>query len=179
VIVFDGEALCAACDAGTHPPLPDDTLSNFRCSVVPVLRGSKLAQSLLLNIQQPIEEKSMKVTPEMKQAIRDADPRESCRSIGQRLGLSGSAVDYHRGLLGKVAKSKKPAKAKDKDKKPAKATDTSASRIGPGHALANTAQATFIVTDAIVDAWWKGLTLGDKAALFARNYVIRVEGSIQ
>ena len=85
---------------------------------------------------------SMKVTEEMKEAIRKADPLESCAEIGKRLGISGSGVDYWRGKFAKPAKSGKPAK---------KAAATSLSEI----VMFKSRPVTLLVNDKIVDAWWK------------------------
>lgn len=115
----------------------------------------------------------MKVTDAMKQAMREADPNESNVSIGKRLGIGDGHVSYYRTKFRNESKSTKPSQKKDASAPPFRWTASSQS------GAANTAQATFLVTDKIVDNWWKGLTLGDKAAIFSSNYVIRVEGSVQ
>lgn len=146
VIIFDGEALCAACDDGTHPPLEERK---------PETLTSK------------IEDKTMKVTPELLQAIRDADPSDSCRVVGDRLGVNMSTVQYYRTKFSKKPKNGKTVK------------EASAPRNIPGGALVHSAQATFLVTDKIVDNWWKGLALSDKAAIFSSNYVFQIEGIVR
>jgi len=171
IIVFDGEALCAACDDGTHPPLAEQH------TVEPFANASPLPPS---TNEIEIGEKPMKVTPMLIKAIRESDLSESCRVVGERLGLDMSVVQYYRTKMRNKEKSGKPAPDHPQHKSAERtASQTKATRIGPGHALANTAQATFIVTDKIVDNWWRGLKLGDKAAIFGRNYVIRLEGSVQ
>lgn len=112
----------------------------------------------------------LKVTPAMKQVIHDASPHESTSSIAARLGIRSQDVYYHR--------NKKLKKA-DKPRAPHAKPEPRITHVDCRSALANTAQATFLVTDKIVDNWWKGLTLGDKAAIFSSNYVIRLEGSVQ
>jgi len=114
----------------------------------------------------------MKVTAAMKKAIREADPGESNVSIGKRLGITDGHVSYYRCKMRNEWHVEQPTKEPTTSRPQAKPEER-------GHALANTAQATFLVTDKIVDNWWKGLTLGDKAAIFSSNYVIRLEGSVQ
>jgi len=42
------------------------------------------------------KEECMRVTEEMKRMIREADPDESARVIGERIGLKGATVQYWR-----------------------------------------------------------------------------------
>jgi hypothetical protein len=185
VIVFAGEALCAACDDDTHPALPERhnkfESDSANCpapeegEATPTGSIARAATSSKPFTPQPLKEEPMKVTAAMKQTIRDADPNESNVSIGKRLSLTDGHVSYYRCKMRNEAKNKKPAEPQAAHTKPA----TGAVRVGPGHTLANTIQATFLVTDKIMDNWWRGLKLGDKAAIFAANYVIRVEGTVE
>jgi hypothetical protein len=182
IIVFEGEALCAACDDGTHPALPErhnkfepdsaNCPAQKEGEATPTGSIARAATSSEPSNPQPFKEEPMqRVTGEMKQAIREASASESCASIAKRLGMKESTVWWHRNKFRNEAKSEKPVKGMD-------AGAQLLAEIA-GHALSHSVQATFQVTDKIVDGWWKGLTRGDKAAIFAGNYVIRVEGSVQ
>jgi hypothetical protein len=122
------------------------------------------------------ERKPMKITEEQKQAIRDSDPSESGRVVGERLGIDGGVVLYYRAKFAKEAKRAKPARkpvappmnprGKGKEERRAEIV------MHPSR------QVTMLVTDKIVETWWQGLTHEKRAELFAGNYVIRLEGSV-
>jgi hypothetical protein len=171
IIIFDGEALCAACDDGTHPPLAEQH------AVKPLPTPPPLPPS---TNEIEIGEKPMKVTPALIKAIRESDFSESCRVVGDRLGLDMSVVQYYRTKMRNEEKSGKPAPAQPQHKLAERtASQIKATCVGSGHTLANSVEATILVTDKICDNWWRSLKLGDKAAIFASNYVIRIEGSVQ
>ena len=112
----------------------------------------------------PERKHPMKVTEAQKQAIRDSCPSESCRIVGEKLGIHMSVVQYYRGLFAKQAKAAKPAKKAAAPKPdPEPATEPKALRSrGP----------STIVTDKILDAWWRQLSYEKKTELFTGNYII-------
>ena len=182
VIVFDGEALCATCDDGTHAPLHElhnkfesgaaNCPAQEEGEATPTGSIARAATSPKPSNSQPLKEQQMRnrVTDEQKQQIADSSPEESCGSIGKRLGLPTTTVVYQREMILQRAGAvgNKPAK-----KKPEVSRVKSSEKLAPREA-----SATFLVTDKTVDAWWSRLPLGKKAEIFAGNYVIRLEGAV-
>jgi len=186
VIVFSGEALCAACDDGTHPALPEShnkfEPGSANCpaqeegEATPTGSIARAATSSEPSNAKPLKEAQMKVTPELKQLIREAGPDESCASIAKRLGMKPGTVWWHRNEIRKERNRKDLAKVKEAglSKAISLSAPTLSRIVRPDLAV----EARFLVADKIVDNWWRGLKLGDKAAIFSANYVIRVEGTV-
>jgi hypothetical protein len=78
VIVFEGEALCAACDEGIHPLLPE---SQAKASE-PTTESRKVTMKRL--------------TSDEIAAIQAAPASESTSALARRLGLNLPAVSYQR-----------------------------------------------------------------------------------
>jgi DNA-binding CsgD family transcriptional regulator len=107
IIVFEGEALCAACDDGTHPALPERhnkfESDSANCpaqkegEATPTGSIARAATSSKPSNPQPFKEEPMqRLTDEMRQAIREASASESCASIAKRLGMKEATVWWHR-----------------------------------------------------------------------------------
>jgi hypothetical protein len=114
VIVFAGEALCAACDDDTHPALPEQPVHFFTSSPGPDslihsstpspvhseehhradaitvrVRGSNNHLTLKLSTSLTPKEDTMKLAkPKIEEAIRKAGPDEAAGDLAARLKLT-------------------------------------------------------------------------------------------
>ncbi len=161
IVVF-GEALCAACDDGTHAPLD----------------GQRPVEPQPATPQEPIKEEPMsRVTEKQKEQIVAADPDESSRALGERIGLPGSTADYWRIKLRGGPKVTRLEKSKNC--KPAKAAAAQlSSHKDTDLAISRTATVSLSISERSINAWFAALQLNEKAALFTANYKFRIEGTI-
>jgi len=153
VIVFDGEALCAACDDGTHAPIHFTAEYKF---------PSPENQPQPVTRIEPIEEESM---PESHKRKRGEPVPESIRlqiaaedehisncALGRKYGISGVTVGYIR-RAGKH-------------------------NLAPSTAQTHTTVISLNITEDVLDNWWKKLDLTNKASIFTANYRFPIEGFI-
>jgi hypothetical protein len=171
VIVFEGEALCAACDDGTHPPMteqrrpePQPAPQPERAAVAPEQESEP----------RKVHMSQKRLTPSEIAAIQEAPLSEPTAALARRLGLSGNAVSYQRLVFQRKAKS--PSNIQP-PRKTEPAVDDWVPE--PDTTLRESRQVSFNVDAQTLDAWWKSQTIEFKASVFASNYVIRVEGSFQ
>jgi di/tripeptidase len=99
-----------------------------------------------------------RVTEEQKQAIRESSPADSARVVAERLGLRTGDVHYYRAKFKNEGKAAKPAK------KAAKAVDRA-----PKPKLIAGGSDIRIAVSAQLDAWWAGLSFGEKLHILEAN----------
>jgi hypothetical protein len=174
VISFGGESLCAACDDGTHPPLPE----SHRAPVIigPALElGADLTEAIAAGPNKilPFAEEPMTATdsrrgrsvdPEIKRAVLAASPTVSNGELARQYDISDKTVQKWRCAAGiRSTATRRLTRICVKPAEPPAPVDPPSS----------------LMVDVLTpDAWWQRLSARDKAALFAANYVIRVEGTI-
>jgi hypothetical protein len=97
VVDLDGkrEALCAACDDGTHPELTPHQPHP------PALGRAPLAMPGPKPEKEAPMGKRSSLTPEQIRAIRDAGYDETALQLGERLGVSAKIIEYQRRNFGK------------------------------------------------------------------------------
>jgi hypothetical protein len=100
VIVFEGEALCAACDDGTHPPLPES-----RPAPLPDPPEQECATPAPKPEPESRKVSMRRLTPDEIAAIQAAPLSESTAALSRRLGLSDKAVSYQRLVFQRKQKS--------------------------------------------------------------------------
>ena len=116
------------------------------------------------------------VTEKQLQRIAAADPKESCTSIGARIGLDAKVVDYQRRKLRKALVKPSPAlhslltepsviELVQPENNEA-ATSNAEMRVES----ARTATVTLSVSEKSLDAWWATLELSEKAEIFRESY---------
>jgi hypothetical protein len=180
VILFAGEALCAACDDGTHPGSPagirlkSESAPPPQPSAAPALEPKKKA-SMAPRIGRNL---SRRIEPEIRRAIAEADSSISNSKLAHQYGISDYLVKT---IRGNVLKSESafenildgvslPMAAASTAEPELRATTT-------GHEL-RAALVILSVPERTIDAWWDSLDLEGKAALFTANYKIQVEGFV-
>ena len=173
-IVFEGEALCEACDDGTHPPMPETALAAAPVPAAPA--PAPQPEPHQPEPPEPEKEKPMTTshtyTDEQKEAIRSAPASESTRALARRLDLKTTTVHYHRKKAQRGVAPSKPGR-----------------KPGAGRAAAHPAPQVIPrqpvapidgeEVRAAFDCWWNSLPLATKAGLFAHNFIIPVEGSVK
>jgi hypothetical protein len=202
IVAFDGEKLCAACDDGTHPPLPDS-------------RPAPAIDLPAIDLEpigiEPIREKShmtitsgrncgARIGPEIKRAVLAAPVTVSNSELARKYEITDVTVGAWRRAAGIVVPGRHWLHAAGRLTKSAR-TEAPAPLVPDASAIAaapSTAEVETFWTDghdahdaqpeevlvnlsvrrATLDAWWRSLGLADKAALFAANYVIRLEGVV-
>ena len=117
VIVFEDEALCAACDDGTHPAFPEQHPAPPIEIPAPVLEpiDSQPANPQLKEEAPMAGTKStrglgVRLTEEQKQQIVAASPEISSCELARQLGCSSSGVDYTRKKAGIRSEAKRGSK---------------------------------------------------------------------
>jgi hypothetical protein len=181
VIVFDGEALCAACDDGTHPALPD------QCPHRQEEDEMRLGRR--------------KATEEIIRAIQEADPQMPDSKLARQLGVTPRVVAYHRNespgihaieavdspherrprtkpgirvRLKKLSADFEPATQQT----PADDWIPEPDPIPPAAAFAHVRTVHLAVDEKTFDAWWAQQSIDMKAVIFSGHFVIRVEGTV-
>lgn len=114
-------------------------------------------------------------TPVQIQQIRESDPKDSARVVGERVGVDEKVVSYYRIKWRKEANGGKPAAKKTASKKPAK--DTAAGfEPEPDPTEPEDEPETFSVTIPItakaLDAWWLALSTDFKTSIFECNLLL-------
>jgi len=183
VICFGGEALCAACDDGTHPPLPE---SHRAPAIEPPAHNPK-----------PIEEKQpmtirsgnqsrKPIDPKVKAAVLAEPATVSHFDLARKYKINDVTVRQWRldaGIIVPRPHGKRgPYRKKDKAVEtaaPKPAAAQPAAQPAPPAPVLESAPVTMSVQRALLDAWWNKLNVGDKAAVFGAHYVIPVEGFVQ
>jgi hypothetical protein len=184
VIEFAGELLCAACDDGTHPPPAEQRpaagatvcgASTAAPATLEAIREMATAaapaqpQPKGATVSTPSKNKpGTRITPETRRAILAAPPDESNGAVARRLGISDGSVWLIRKRAGIKSKAKSGIRPLSipAETKPEPAPDTAL-------------PITMTVTERTLDAWWRGLPIRDKGAIFSGNYVIAVEESVR
>lgn len=110
-----------------------------------------------------------RISPEIRRSILSASPNESNGELARKHGISGGSVWLIRKKAGIKSKAK-PTGGKAQQTEWVPEPDT---------ALPESLPITMTVTERTLDAWWRGLPIQQKGAIFSGNYVIRVEGTIQ
>lgn len=199
VIVFDGEALCAACDDGTHPTVAEQPTAHPQ-------RAPEAPEP-----EPELRKVSMRrLTPDQIAAIQAAPLSETTTALAKRLGLNGNTVSYQRLVF-----QRKPASfielhidphsisaATQEDfirthagsirkaiNNAFESIPTAASKEPepeeidwepePEPNLLRSCKVALDVDEKTLDTWWAAQSLEAKAKLFAGNYVIRVEGIVR
>jgi hypothetical protein len=197
VFEFEGkrEALCAACDDGTHPPLPEYNAApaidlpapRLEPLIVPTakrpastIQMADTSSSLQLGKESPkvnIDKRhcGQRIGDAMKLAILAEPPSMSAAEVGRMYGVSDVSVSKFRREAGIKSHTKPGPKA---------AATLTARRTAKGWEpdpearLPRSWPITVNVTDKTIEDWWRSLTPDVKTELFAGNYVIRVEGAV-
>jgi hypothetical protein len=166
VIVFEGEALCAACDEGTHPLLPE---SQAKASE-PKTESRKVSMKRL--------------TPDEIAAIQAAPASESTSALARRLGLNLPAVSYQRLVFqrkqGKAVHAQHAAQPRAEIPASQPTEPEGADWIPEPEPVPppapQTARVVFSLRQEQLDAWWGSLTIEGKASLFAANLSAEIGG---
>lgn len=193
LISFEGELLCAACDDGTHPPLPEQrrtlpgseihggnlpiALKTERATAVPQPNAEKTMTKTVLqskrgNINKRISEK-------VRQAICKEIPTISHRDLAAKYAISDVSVYYIRKAAGiRVQKQVIPAKTA------AQPSHSEGSMPSAGltvrgldpPATKPTVHVDFNVSEKYLDSWWASLSLEQKGRVFGGHFQITIEG---
>jgi hypothetical protein len=169
VIVFDGEALCAACDDGTHPAIVEQPATEPQ----PALTAEKSTE-----VESTMYEK---LTYEQIEAVLAAPVGEKPSSIARRLGVNSHSVEYHRS---KQARARRKAfleaggACEPSLDAALDAMKTVTFEPEPEPNLLRSCTVALDVNEKTLDAWWAAQSLQAKAKLFGGNYVIRAEGFV-
>ena len=169
VIVTDGEALCAACDDGNHTPTPEgqpmpkkpESVPETPLAVSAPEPGRKDAMSV--RSVRSGRGRGKRIDLETRRAVLAADPKISSTQLARELGISDQSVLNIRRQFHAVPM---PA-AEELDWEPE-----------PAVAMPRAATVHLSVIGSTMDAWWKSMSLDDKAALLTANYRFRIEGSV-
>jgi hypothetical protein len=114
---------------------------------------------------------AMKITPEMKELIRQSPLTESARLLGLRIGCSQSAIAYYRDQFRKQAgKASKPAKKAAAAHPKEKALAT----IIPS---APRPLISLTLSHSQIDEWWAQLSYQAKAEVLETFFSIPVAGN--
>jgi uncharacterized Zn finger protein (UPF0148 family) len=206
VIIFDGEALCAACDDGTHPAIAEQpTTEPQRAPEAPEPESQLRKVSM------------RRLTPDQIAAIQAAPLSETTTALAKRLGLNGNTVSYQRLVFqrkqGKAKYKAAPsigvhfdlnsvstAEQEEFVRTHAESirsavnnafspTPIAASKMPeseeidwepqPEPNLPRSCKVALDVDEKTLDAWWAAQSCEIKGKLFAGNYVIRVEGIVR
>jgi hypothetical protein len=208
VIVFAGEALCAACDDGTHPALPEQPRVSPALEDAFVAMGTSLGASEIRLCPSPAnpENRAEAMTVRVRESnnhltlkIRTGlSPEENTMKLAKpeieeairKAGTEEPAGDVAERLkidLGTVyyfrAKIRKTAH--ESGAKPAPpARSNKAERAIQGNAAERAAAAvsswpvTLNVSVETMDKWFDALTTEAKAAIFTLHYQFKVEGFV-
>jgi hypothetical protein len=170
VIVSESEALCSACDDGTHPSMPEGQPTPQKPESVP---ETPLAVPAPVPVPKPERKDAMSIRSgrgpgkridlETRRAVLAADPEISHSQLARELGISDPSV--------KNIRMRAHAAAAPTAEEPAWVPE-------PAGETARAATVHLSVTETRMDAWWKSLSLDDKAALLTANYRFRIEGSV-
>jgi hypothetical protein len=204
-IIFDGEALCAACDDGTHPALPEQRVSSqlsalssqpnpepdTRANAL-VVRFNERDNSMTIRTRSvhpsgtqtvadtspaplPTEGYMKRAKPEIEEAIRKAGPDEPAGDLAARLKNDIGTVYYFRAKIRRQVQ-------KSGAKPVLAARNNNAERAKNGNAAQRATRAiaswpiTLNVSVETMDKWFKSLPDELKATIFSNNYEFNLEG---
>jgi transposase-like protein len=193
IVVFAGEALCAACDDGTHLDLSEQR-THAQIETVSDGSGNVLEVSEVVHSYSPLtteSEDSMnrvhsahsrgtRVSADVIAAIQREDASISNLALARKYGISDFSVGKYRRQAG-IKSTAKPGKHRAAGSVTAAHTATQP-RINiaddqpePEKSLR---LSRVIVNDKMLEAWWKQLSYARKTELFTGNYVIQLKGEV-
>jgi hypothetical protein len=191
VIAFDGEYLCAACDDGTHPALPEYHPAPPIEIAPPVLEPLKENETMTITSRRG---RGTPIDPAIKRAVLAASPSVSNSDLARKYKITDVTVGAWRRAAGIVtvkAKRGPYKKTKAAAEEPAKVLAVSIPHEDIGATPMRTpsiasverevgvgVKVQIMVDEKLIDRWWASLDSSDKAAIFGANYVIRVEGTV-
>jgi hypothetical protein len=202
VICFGCEALCAACDDGTHPPPPESHRAAAIELPAPILESIKfepMKKEKPVSLASGRKKGAKPIDPEIKRAVLAQPVSVSNAALARKYTVSDVTVGKWRREAGIAVLHGRPlgvrgphpqaAKPRSPEDLPGNLASTRWPPLSPPPlpdpavpeppaTAPESAPVTLSVQRALLDAWWKQLTTCDKAAIFGAHCVIRLEGFV-
>jgi hypothetical protein len=200
IIHFDGEDLCAACDDGTHPALPEQrpetrpelppkaAFSSPSPQLRPIAAPTPAKEIASMTILKPYYG-GKEIDENIKAAILAADPSISNGALARQHGIS----DYFVGSIRRAAGIKSTAKPGNYNHlRPTASTSNRAAApalsngdgdlpisLSSAPSTVRTLPITLHLAAETLDSWWALLPPERKAVIFGQFFEIRVEGTVR